>query len=323
MMGRGTRRCDEIGKTRFTVFDAVGVMDYFSHATAFTTDPPDKPARSIVEVIEAIYGNVDRAYNIRILVHRLQRIAKDVSAEGREMFKRYIPNGDISAFARDLPDALDRDWAGMMALLRNPDFQKLLRDYPRAKRTFIIAESPQDTVVSGILIHTADGRAVRPDDYLIAFQAFIRDNPEHVQAIEILLKRPTEWDTAALRELRQKLGDQPEGFNEERLRKAYQHELADLISIVKHAAQGEPLLSADERVDRALSRLRAGREFTPQQERWLELIRNHLAENLAIDRQDFDLITFTHAGATWGRVDRDFNGGLSEVLAAVNHEMAS
>jgi type I restriction enzyme R subunit len=323
MMGRGTRRCDEIGKTRFTVFDAVGVLDYFSKATAFTTDPPEKTTRPIAEVIEAIYGNVDSAYNTRVLVRRLQRIAKDVSAEGRKAFERYIPNGDIAALARDLPSALDRDWADTMGLLRNPDFQRLLRDYPRAKRTFIIAMTPQDTVVSGYLIRTADGRSVRPDDYLLAFQTFVRENPEHVQAIEILLKRPAGWDTSALRELRQKLGDQPEGFNEERLRRAYQHELADLISIVKHAAQGARLLSAEERVDRALNHLRGGREFSPLQERWLGLIRNHLVENLAIDRQDFDLITFTHAGATWGRVDRDFDGHLPEVLAAINCEMAS
>ncbi len=323
MMGRGTRRCDEIGKTKFTVFDALGALDYFSKATSFTADPPDKAERTIAEVIEAIYGNVDRDYNTRLLVHRLQRIAKDVSAEGRETFKRYIPNGDIAAFARDLPASINRDWAGTMTLLRNPDFQRLLRDYPRARRTFIIAETPQDTVVSGFLIRTADGQAVRPDDYLLAFQTFVRENPAHVEAIEILLKRPAGWDTSALHELRQKLGDQPEGFNEERLRKAYQHNLADLISIVKHAAQGAPLLSAEERVNRALNHLRAGREFSPIQERWLDLIRNHLVENLAIDRQDFDLITFTHAGATWGRVERDFDGRLPEVLAAINREMAS
>jgi len=322
MMGRGTRRCDEIGKSKFTIFDAVGILDYFSRATSFTTDPPDKPTRTITEIIGSIYGNVDRDYNTRVLVRRLQRIAKDVSAEGRETFRRFIPNGDIAAFARDLPSAIDRDWASTMALLRNPEFQRLLRDYPRAHRTFIIAETPQDTVVSGILIRTADGRSVRPDDYLTAFQAFVRENPEHVEAIEILLNRPAGWDTGTLRELRQKLGAQPEGFNEERLRKAYQHELADLISIVKHAAQGEPLLSAEERVNRALNHLCNGREFTPQQEHWLGLIRDHLIENLAIDKQDFELINFTHAGGTWGRINRDFGGTLEELLAEINTSIA-
>ena len=323
MMGRGTRRCDEIGKTRFTVFDAVGLMEYFSRATAFTADAPDKPTRTVNEIIEAIHGNVDRDYNVRVLTRRLQRIAKDVSAEGREEFRQFIINGDIAAFARDLSDAIERDWSGMMGLLRNTEFQKLLVNYRRARHVFVIAESPQDVVVSGYLIHTADGRAVRPDDYLTAFQTFVRENPAHVEAIEILLQRPAEWDTDALRELRQKLGAQPEGFTVDRLRRAYQHELADLISIVKHAAKGEPLLSAEERVDHALNRLRASHPFTEQQEHWLNLIRNHLVENLAIEKQDFDLINFTHAGGTWGRVDRDFNGSLSDVLTEINREMAS
>jgi type I restriction enzyme R subunit len=322
MMGRGTRRCDEIGKTKFTVFDAVGVMEYFSRASGFTADPPDKPTRTIAEVVEAIYGNVDKDYNLRVLTRRLQRIAKDVSAEGREDFKRFVPNGDIAAFARDLAESIERDWSGTMSLLRNADFQKMLVSYKRAQRVFVIADSPQDVVVSGYLIHTADGRSVRPDDYLTAFQTFVRENPAHVEAIEILLQRPEEWDTDALRELRQKLSAQPEGFTEDRLRRAYQHELADLISIIKHAAKGEPLLSADERVDHALNRLRANREFTEQQERWLGLIRNHLIENLAIDKQDFELINFTHAGGTWGRVDRDFGGQLNELLTDINTSIA-
>ena len=322
MMGRGTRLCDEIGKTKFTIFDAVGVMEYFSRATAFTADPPDKPTRTVTQVIEDIYGNVDKDYNMRVLTRRLQRIAKDVSADGREDFKRFIPNGDITAFARDLTETIERDWSGTMSLLRNPDFQKLLGNYKRAQRVFVIADSPQDVVVSGYLIHTADGRSVRPSDYLTAFQTFVRENPARVDAIEILLQRPAEWDTDALRELRQKLSSQPEGFNEDRLRRAYQHELADMISIVKHAAKGEPLLSAEERVDHALNRLRANHEYTEQQERWLSLIRNHLIENLAIDKQDFDLINFTHAGGTWGRIDRDFGGHLEGLLTEINTSIA-
>jgi len=73
-----------------------------------------------------------------------------------------------------------------------------------------------------------------------------------------------------------------ERYTEDNLRRAYQHELADIISIVKHAAVGDRLLSTEERV-------RAGKTFTPEQERWLELIRNHLVENPAVDREDFCL----------------------------------
>jgi type I restriction enzyme R subunit len=253
----------------------------------------------------------------------MQRIAKDISVEGREGFKQFIPDGDIAAFARELPEAIECDWSDTMSLLRNADLQRMLTNYKRAQRIFIIADSPQDVVVSGYLIHTADGRSVRPNDYLTAFQTYVRENPAQVEAIEILLQRPPGWNTNALHELRQKLSTQPEGFTLDRLRRAYQHELADLISLVKHAAKGEPLLSAEERVDHALNRLRASHEFTEQQERWLGLIRNHLIENLAIEKQDFDLINFTHAGGTWGRIDRDFSGGLSDILTEINREMAS
>jgi len=322
MMGRGTRRCDEIGKTHFTVFDAVGLLDYFAHASGFTTDPPEKATRTLSEIIQDIYDNRDRDYNVRVLVKRLQRIAKDVSAKGRADFQRFVAGGDVAAFAADLPRALEHDWAATMKLLRAADFQALLRDYRRSSQPFLIAESVEDYVSSGYLIHTSDGKSVRPDDYLAAFERFVQENPDHIEAIGILLERPAGWRTEALRELRQKLQARPEGFTESNLRRAYQHELADIISIVKHAARGEPLLSAEERVDRAMSRVRAGKVWTLEQERWLDLIRNHLIQNLAITQEDFDLITFAQAGATWGRVNRDFQGGLEAVLAQVNEEMA-
>ncbi len=79
MMGRGTRRCDQIAKSHFTVFDAVGVLEYFAQASAFVAEPPDKPSRTVAEVIDAILNNQDRDYNVRSLVRRLQRIAKEIT----------------------------------------------------------------------------------------------------------------------------------------------------------------------------------------------------------------------------------------------------
>ena len=323
MMGRGTRLCPEVGKTHFTVFDAAGVLAYFAQASAFVPEPPERTVRPVGEIIEAIYNNEDRDYNVRLLVRRLQGVARNISGEGREMFRPFIPGGDIAAFARDLARALDEDWATTVAILRDAAFQTLLTEYPRARASFIVALEAEDEVRSGFLIHMADGRSVRPEDYLSEFERFVRQNPDHVEAIRILLECPSGWRTDALRELRQKLAARPGCFTEDNLRRAYHHALADIISIVKHAATGEPLLSAEERVERAMARVCAGKTFTPEQERWLGLIRNHLVENLAIEQVDFDLIAFTRAGVTWGRVDRDFGGALAEVLAEINEAMAT
>lgn len=323
MMGRGTRRCDEIGKSKFYVFDAVGALNYFANASAFTSDPPDKPTRKIAQVIDAIYNNVDRAYNVRVLIRRLQRIAKDISGEGRDEFKPFIPNGDISAFARDLPTAIENDWAATMRVLRDAEFQRLLNEYKRAKRIFTIAEGAEDFVTSGYVIRTADGKVVRPDDYLRAFETFVRENPEHIEAIRILLERPADWKTDALKELRAKLAATPQHFTQENLRRAYQHQLADIISIVKHAANHEqPLLSAEERVDRAMQNVFAGQHLSTEQQKWLDLIRRQLVANLAIERADFELLDFERAGATWKRVDGDFGGQLEMMLNRLNEAVA-
>ncbi|MCI0407234.1 MAG: DEAD/DEAH box helicase family protein [Acidobacteria bacterium] len=322
MLGRGTRRCDEIHKTHFTVFDAIGILEYFRSASVFTADPPSKPTRPIREIVEAIYNNQDRDYNARVLVKRLLRIAKNVSAEGRTEFARLLGDRDIANFARSLPELLEQNWSETMGLLRNDALLGYLENYPQAPRTFIVAQEVEDFVESEYLFRTTDGRGLRPQDYLLAFERFVKENPDRIQAIRILLNRPADFRTDHLRELRDKLAARPERFTEQNLRRAYHNALADIISIVRHAARGEPLLSAHERVSRAMLRVRAGRTFTPEQEAWLGLIQDHLVENLVIEKADFRTIPFSRRGA-WGRANGDFGGRLEELLSVINEAMAA
>ena len=324
MLGRGTRKCEEIHKTHFTVFDCFDgtLLEYFKNASDFLVEPPEKPTRSIRDVVEAIYGNRDRDYNVRVLVKRLQRIDKNVSVEGRELFAAFIPDVSIGSFASSLPERLEKDWDGTMKILRNEAFLRLCEDYPRAERVFIVATGAEDRVSSEFLFRTADGRDLKPEDYLVAFERFVKENPERIEAINILLNRPREFRTEQLRELRLKLASRPERFTEENLRRAYQRELADIISMVRHAALNEPLLDAPERVDKALQRFREGKNFTPEQEKWLELIRAHLIENLVVDEADFRLIPFSRHGG-WNKANKVFDGKLRDVLEEINVRMTS
>jgi len=119
-----------------------------------------------------------------------------------------------------------------------------------------------------------------------------------------------------------KLASRPERFTEQNLRRAYHRELADIISMVRHAALNEPLLDAPERVDKALLHIREGKKFTPEQERWLELIRDHLVENLVVEEADFRLIPFSRHGG-WNKANKVFDGKLKEVLEEINVRMTS
>jgi len=317
MMGRGTRKCPDIHKDRFKVFDAVGVLDYFSKATAFTTDPPSEPTKPIKEIIGAINDARDRDFNVRVLIKRLQRMDKSISSEGRTKLSEFIPNGDIAGFARTLSNKIKTDFVGIMGTLNDPGFQTLLENYPRPPATFIVAPGKEDVVTSTPVFKTRSGQELIPDDYIQAFTKFVKENPDHITALEILLKKPKEFTYSDLEDLRAKLRDREENFSEENLRKAYDNELTDIISIIHHAASGEPLGTTQERVRRSVNKIRQQMSLTSQQEEWLGLIEDHLSRNLLIEKEHFSSIPFSRHGA-WKRADADFDGILEALLREIN-----
>jgi len=331
MLGRGTRKSESLpDKSHFTVVDCFDgtLIAYFAKATSITEELPDKPGRSIVEIIDDIWNNNDRPFNVRCLVKRLHRIDKEMSGDGRAEFAAFVDDGDLATFARLLAKRLDEDFAGTMALLRDPAFQDLLLNYPRPKRTFLIAYEVQDEVSSEVLIRDSAGKAIKPEDYLRLFASFVAEKHSEIDAIAVLLDRPRDWRPEVLDELRRKLAATPERFSEDRLRIAhaatYRKSLVDIISMVKHAAkEEEPLLTSAERVERAFTRLTLNRTFTGPQQLWLDRIREHLVQNLSIDREDFDTIPVLHRLGGWGAADRAFAGRLEPLLVEINAAVAA
>jgi type I restriction enzyme R subunit len=332
ILGRGTRRSTDLlpPKTNFVVFDCFDgtLFEYFRKTTGMTVEPPEGDGKSIVQIIDDIWQNRDRDYNTRRLVKRLQRIAKDMSGDARDLFARCIADGDMGRFAEDLPAMLRNDFSDTMKVLRDKDFQTLLIEYPRASRTFIVAPGVTDEVESEWLIRAGTGAEYRPEDYLQLFERFIEQHAEEIGAIGILLSRPQEWGAEPLRELREKLVQSTEHFTEANLQRAFQvahHKaLVDIISMVKRSARDtSQLLTAEERVDAAIARVTAGREFTDEQAKWMEHIRQHMVQNLSIEPQDFDDIPVLADRGGWGRANQTFEGQLTELLDQLNEELVA
>jgi type I restriction enzyme R subunit len=304
------------------------LLEYFRKATGITAEPPDKPSKTIADLVKDIYDNRDRDYATRCLIKRLQRIDKAMSGEARVLFAAYVEDGDLARLARELPQKLETDFTATMRVLRDAGFQDLLVSYPRPIRSFVVAVEAEDTVSSEWKVRGADGHEYKPDDYLNEFSRFVRENPEHVEAIEILLERPQDWSTAALEELQQKLTSAPLRFTTEHLQRAHQLRydiaLADLISMVKKAAnESAPLLTAEERVDAALAEVVGGRDFDEDQELWLSRIRSHLVQNLSVDEDDFNVVPlFSHHGG-WGRAKKVFGPALEPLLKDINKAIAA
>ena len=212
-----------------------------------------------------------------------------------------------------------------MNLLRDKDFQSLLLNYERQKRTFLVGYEVEDDVSSDVMIRIGSDYQ-KPEDYLDSFTRFVRENPEHIEAIKILLKRPKDWKTEALKELREKLALNK--FPEKELRKAhrlvYNKALADIISMVKHAAiEEEPIYSCEERVDRAMLKVMSGKTFTEEQTNWLGYIREHLIENLTIDLEDFDYIPVFERHGGKSIANTVFNNELETLIAEINFAIAA
>lgn len=330
MLGRGTRLGEHFpNKSYFTVFDCFDgtLLDYFRNATGITAEPPEKETRTIAQIVEDIWQNRDRDYNVRVLVRRLQRIDKQMAADARDLFARYVANGDLAEFAVALPRRIRDHFKAAMDVLRDSGFQDLLVSYPRPPRSFFIAYEAEDAVSSEKVLREG-GREYRPEDYLNAFWRFIRENAAQVEAIQILLDRPSDWSTQALTDLRNELKAAPEHFTPENLewahRVRYDKALVDVISMVKHAAdQAQQLFTAEERVNLAITKLTRGRRFTREQQQWLERIRSHLVANLSIDQADFEEVPVFSLHGGWRPADRAFNGELGQLLQQMNEAVAA
>jgi type I restriction enzyme, R subunit len=326
MLGRGTRRCDDINKSKFVIFDCFDgtLIRYFKDVSNFKIESPEKPTLSIPQIIENIWQNIDRQYHCNVLVKRLRRIEKDMSGEAREQFAKWIANGDVGRFAGDLLRSLRENFTDTMKLLRNPEFQRLLIEYPRAKRSFWVSYETRDEVISRV--EERFGAYTTAPDYLNAFSKFVRENQNQIAAIKILLERPKDWNPHALDQLRQTL--RQNDFNEAKLKEAHgrvhHKQLADIISMVKHAARDElPILTAEERVEAAIASIRSRHEFSSEQLQWLGFIQNHLVSNLSINLDDLEnQPVFTDRGGVT-RARKLFGAELPKLIDELNLGLAA
>lgn len=112
--------------------------------------------------------------------------------------------------------------------------------------------------------------------------------------------------------------------------------LTDLVSLVRFAIhQDNELVPFPERVNANFNAWLArqqslpspsqgegkgeggGHRFTPEQRHWLEMIRDHVAANLSIEKDDFELAPFSQAGGL-GKAHRLFPEGLQTIIDNLN-----
>lgn len=189
-------------------------------------------------------------------------------------------------------------------------------------------ERPQQQLISHhedeLHSHTRGyGDAQKPEDYLNAFREFIINNINKIPALAIVCQRPRELTRKVLKEL--KLALDQAGFTEKNLQTAWkdwknEEIAADIISFIRRQALGDPLISHEDRIRKAMSRIYAMRAWTVIQHQWLERIEKQLIAQTVLDREDFDRGAFASSGG-FNRLNKIFQGNFQQVLEAINENL--
>jgi type I restriction enzyme R subunit len=177
---------------------------------------------------------------------------------------------------------------------------------------------------------------------LTSFRQFIEDNKDEIEALKVLYSKPYRAGLrySQVKDLAAEIQKPPHLLHPERLWHAYEtvepdkvkghggKQLVDVIALVKHALDPErPLapvnLTVEERYQQWLvDQEKAGAKFTPEQRKWLDAIKDHIANSLSIEQDDFDGVPFSQIGGL-GRAYELFGDRLPVILEDLNASLAA
>ncbi len=318
MLGRATRQCPEIHKTHFEIFDPVRIYEDlkdFSTMKPVVTDPGATFTQlldglAVIEEEEKVKWQIDQ------IVAKLQRKKKKLDDETLEQFTDLTGGKNPDEVIMEVEHA-DPETARQRLLTYEEAF-RLLQEKKLQQDRYVVISDEKDEVIE----HTRGyGSGQKPEDYLDSFAAFIRDNVNEIASLNIVCTRPKELTRESLKKLRLRLDR--EGYTLQQLNTAIseltnEEMTADIISLIRRYGIGSELISHEERIKRAVDKLRRAHSFTQQEKSWLSRIEKYLIEESVLNVDVFNEdMRFRNAGG-FDRINKAFQGNLKEVIMELN-----
>nr|WP_205200203.1 type I restriction-modification system endonuclease [Burkholderia sp. Cy-637] len=314
MIGRATRRCDEIGKTVFKIYDPVDIYAALEDVTTMKplvkdpsvtieqlidelTDPASfdapgsTPQRTHAhEVLDALNQSLMRV--LRKAAHQAEKrpALQERLAELEQTWG--VPANKLHEYLRELgPTGAAEFMCQHKQLL---DQLAEVRQLAGTEHMPIISEHTDELV----LREQSYGEFGRPEDYLDSFTNFIRKQMNESAALSVVVNRPKDLTRADLRAVRLLLDEH--GYTEAKIRTAWRNQTnqeiaASIVGYIRQAAIGEALLPFDQRVAHAMEGIYKMTNWTHVQRRWLERLAKQLVHEVVIDEQ-FVNTTFANDG---------------------------
>ena len=319
MLGRATRRCDEIGKEVFRIYDAVKIYETLEDFTQMkpVVANPKVSFQQLVEELKSIDQGDRAKRQVEQLVAKIQRKKKFLEGDQEEKFMYNAKGAQPDEFIEtlrnlDTPSAVEK-------IMQVSGLWKFL-DELKADVSLPLVSEHEDRFLG---IERGYGKAKKPEDYLDNFAQFIQDNQNKIEALKIVCSRPTELDRKALKELMLAL-DQ-EGYNAPTLNaawKAAKNEdiAADIISYIRTLSLGSSLISHEERVKKAVDSIRGMKVWNKTQLKWIDRFEKQLLKETVLRKEDLDEDPFDEAGG-FERLNKIFEEQLEEVITQINQNL--
>jgi len=306
MMGRATRRCDEIGKTLFYIYDPVDIyqaLDSVNTMKPLTKDPkitleqlrdeltdPEHLAKALD--IPGEQSGTSHAHDVlNHLNQKIMRVLRKATkkAEHKPDLKKQLENlTDTWGVA---PDKLHQH-LHQLGPSAAAEFLKQQHGFLNqlAEIRFLAGSDNMPIIYPGkdefLSREQSYGVHEKPADYLDSFSHFINQNINQSAALSVVVNRPKDLTREQLKEVKLLLDNA--GYNEAQLQTAWRNNTnqdiaASIIGHIRQAALGEALVPFEQRVQQAMQKIYSQHNWSPVQRKWLDRLAKQLSYEVIID----------------------------------------
>ncbi len=338
MIGRATRRCDDIGKTVFRIYDPVDI--YAALQNVSTMQPLVKNPDITLEQLakELLDPRSFSAPGAQADTTHAHDVLDALNQKVMRVLRKAQKKAERNPAVKNRLDELEQLWGVAPSRLHQHLHQlgpRRAADFVRQHGYLVQQIKQVDELIGSeyrpvIAEHDDEligrtqsyGEHKRPADYLDSFNAFIRDNVNESVALGVVVNRPKDLTRTQLREIKLLLDEN--GYSEANLQSAWRNQTnqeiaAGIVAHIRRAALGEPLLPFEQRVKAALQKIQMLHAWTAPQRKWLDRLGQQLVFETVLDA-DYLNRNFPTDGGARG-IDRRLGGHLDQVMAELSEHL--
>lgn len=311
MIGRATRRCDNLEKTHFTIYDPIGITQNIPTGMKPVVVQPTITLKQLIEYLKQATEERSIKKMIEQIIVRMRRKIKQMNISENNQFADLAygktPDEVIKHIQHNFNKSSVLDYENAICFL----------DTIKNKDTVIYTDKP-DT-----LIGIQWSKNTTPQDYIQSFIQYLQENKDEIVALNIVCTRPKDLTRQSLIELSRKLAQKD--FTTKKLCEAYtqltnQAITADIITLIRHYALGAELIDKRNKIKRAMERLKQAYSFNATELKWLSKIEDYLLteDNSLFNNETFDQVEQFKGDGKFKRFNQLFNNRLTQIVQAFN-----